>query len=326
MRRRAAVVLALAAWLAAAAFAHAAPEPFRDGGDPASLLRAARLARSGLSGESPARRRLLEAMVAGLREGGPVEAILAAHARAGAPSSVLLTGYYEPTLAARRHRGGGFRYPVYAVPGEPALRGLSRRAIDAGALAGRGLELFWLQDPIEVFFLHVQGSGRLELERGARARVGYAGDNGHAYHSIGKELVSRGVLAASQATAPAIKRWLRRHPERTSEILQTNPRFIFFREIEAPPGVGPPGALGVPLVAFRSVAADPEVVAPGTVGLLTATLPDGTSLRRVVVAMDAGAAIRGPARLDLFLGAGRRAELLAGELRARSRVVWLKPR
>jgi membrane-bound lytic murein transglycosylase A len=157
-------------------------------------------------------------------------------------------------------------------------------------------------------------------------RVGYAGTNGHPYRSIGSELVERGVFTPAEATAPAIKRWLRSHPGQTKALLETNARYVFFRELEIPAGAGPPGSLGVPLVPYRSVAADPAVVPPGSVGILRAPLPDGRELTRLVVAMDTGAAIRGVGRLDLFLGSGRDAERIAGELRSTGRIAWLEPR
>ncbi|MDG2307970.1 MAG: MltA domain-containing protein [Candidatus Binatia bacterium] len=311
---------AVFALLCVVVVAHAGT-PFRDDGDRESLLASLELARTGLQ-EDSARCRLLDEAIGRLAAGGSVDSVFAQRARSE-PVDVLLTGYYEPVLPARRERSPRFRYPLFRAPGNDAHRRASRRDIDQGALSGAGLELFWLDDPVESFFLHVQGSGRLDLGNGETARVGYAANNGRSYHSIGKELVARGEFFAKQATAPAIKKWLREHRGRLFEILHTNPRYIFFREVDAPPERGPVGAMGVALVPFRSVATDPEVTPMGSVGFLTAPMPDGSILRRVVVAMDQGAAIRGRTRIDLFAGAGAPAELIAGELRARAQVVWL---
>lgn len=298
-------------------------EGFVDGGTRESLGEAARNARSGLP-KGDVRRALLDRLSASLGEGREIDELVAGLGERTRSAEVLLTGYYEPVLAARRTPSRRFRYPLYRLPAD-ADRGRSRADIDAGALAGKSLELFWLDDPIESFFLHVQGSGRLDLGGGNTARVGYAGNNGRAYHSIGKELVARGAMTVREATAPAIKDWLRRHPQHRAAVLHTNPRYIFFREIDVPAHQGPNGGMGVPLVPFRSVAADPASTPLGSVGLLTAPMPDGRLLQRVVIAMDKGAAIRGAERLDLFVGAGDGAGELAGVLRAKARVVWIHP-
>ena len=235
---------------------------------------------------------------------------------------VLLTGYHEPILAGRRRRQGRFVLPILAMPQDPGPHP-TRAAIDGGVLANKGLEIFWVDDAIELFFLHIQGSGRLQLEDGRVIGVGYAGTNGRPYTAIGKVLVDLGEMPLGQATAPAIKAWLRANPTRVTSILHSNQRFVFFREIAVSEKSGPPGALGVALVPGRSVAVDSAVVPLGSVGLLEAPLPGGGTLRRAVVAMDRGAAIRGAGRIDLFLGAEPAAAELAGVLRARGRVRWV---
>lgn len=288
----------------------------------AALREALRSAQAGLRARGSPPSPLLARLSDGLGSGRSLDEVLAAETVPGPAAAVLLTGYYEPILAARWTRTQRFRFPLHGLPGG-ASRRASRAEIEEGALRGKALELFWLDDPIESFFLHIQGSGRLVLEDGSVVGVGYAGNNGHSYHSIGKELVARGELRAEEATAPAIKAWLRAHPAEQQEILRTNPRYIFFRETE-PGESGPVGALGVPLVALVSVAVDPDVTPLGSVGVLEAPLPDGSILEQVVVAMDTGAAIRGSHRVDLFIGAGREAGDLAGVLRSRGRITWLR--
>ncbi|HYC23121.1 MAG TPA: MltA domain-containing protein [Candidatus Bathyarchaeia archaeon] len=244
---------------------------------------------------------------------------------AGAPVPVLVTGYYEPTLRARRTPDASFRHAIYGRPddlgsGTPLP---TRAEIEAGALSGRGLELFWTDDPIELFFLQVQGSGRLELDDGTIVRVGFAGSNGQPYRAIGKDLVDRGALEPGTATAPAIKAYLRAHPDEIAPTLEANPRYVFFRVLDRPPEAGPTGSLGAELVPYRSVAIDPRSEPLGTIGVLATTLSGGRRLTTLVIAMDSGAAITGSGRLDLFLGAGPEAEAIAGELSSRGEVSWL---
>ena len=162
---------------------------------------------------------------------------------------------------------------------------------------------------------------------GSVVRIGYAGNNGSEYTSIGRVLLKRGAFAhAREVTAPAIKAYLRRHPALVDEILDQNERYIFFREVALATDAGPVGSLGVPLVEMHSVAADPKVAPAGRIGILHATLPDGRPLRTLVIVMDTGAAIQGEKRLDLFIGTGAAAGRVAGELRSRGRVSWLRLR
>jgi membrane-bound lytic murein transglycosylase A len=237
----------------------------------------------------------------------------------------VVTGYYEPTIAASERPNERFRHPLLKPPPRSAPRGPTRREIETGALAGRGLEMYWVEDPIELYFLQIQGSGRLRLTDGRTVRVGFAGANGWPYRSIGKLLIERGVFSSGQgASAPAIKRYLRSQPRATAaEVMRENPRYVFFRRLDVPPHLGPPGALGAPLVPFRSVAVDPRDVPLGSVGFLTVPLDESRILSAFVVAMDTGAAIVGRGRLDLFLGEGAGVERMAGELHARGRIIWL---
>lgn len=250
---------------------------------------------------------------------------LARSFHAGSARDVFVTGYHEPTLAARRTPDATFRHPLYRMP--PADRGSlpSRAEIEDGALAGRGLELFWTDDPVELFFLQVQGSGRLQLDDGSVVRVSYAGNNGRTYRAIGSVLVERGVYRRDEVTAPVIKAWLRANPSEAPELMRANPRYVFFSARPGGGDDGPPGALGVPLVPWRSVAVDPKEVPLGSIGRLVVPLPDGSTFDSLVIAMDTGTAITGAGRLDLFCGADERAERVAGELRHPGRISWLQP-
>jgi membrane-bound lytic murein transglycosylase A len=244
--------------------------------------------------------------------------------RAGPAREVFVTGYHEPTLAARRRPDAKFRHPLYRMPpgGGPLP---SRAEIDDGALAGRGLELFWTDDPVELFFLQVQGSGRLRLDDGAIVRVSYAGNNGRTYRAIGSVLVERGIYRRDEVTAPVIKAWLRANPSEAPALMRTNPRYVFFAARPGGGDDGPPGALGVPLVPWRSVAVDPKVVPLGSIGRLVVPLPDGSTFDALVLAMDTGTAITGPSRLDLFCGADDHGERIAGDLRHTGTISWLQP-
>jgi membrane-bound lytic murein transglycosylase A len=325
---------ALAALLVAAAAATTLAAPAAPA-DRASLRRAADEAsralarRAAAPGAAAATRRAARGLVllqeALAERGTPLDRALSRRFTTEPAREVFVTGYHEPTLAARRRPDARFRHPLHRPP--PERTGLpSRAAIEAGALAGRGLELLWTDDPVELFFLHVQGSGRVRLADGAVLRVGYAGNNGHAYRSIGAVLVERGVFRPVDATAPAIKAWLRAHPAEQAEILRQNPRYVFFRELPADGSEGPPGALGVPLVPYRSIAVDPKVVPLGSIGRLRVPLPGRPPFDAMVIAMDTGAAIAGPRRIDLFCGADDEAAALAGVLRHEGTIEWLAPR
>jgi membrane-bound lytic murein transglycosylase A len=246
--------------------------------------------------------------------------------RAGGDAKV--TAYYEPVLTARRRPDRRFRYPLYRPPSEEQLAALRRRLgrvptradIDGRqALVGLGLELAWVDDPVARFFLHVQGSGRLVFEGGGgEARVGFAGTNGLAYRSVGSVMLERGILERGGASAPAMRTWLAKHPDRRDALLAENPRYVFFRDTGAE---GPLGALGTTLVAGRSIAVDQRHVPRGVLAWLRSSRPlpgaDGRAsgkvpLHRFVFAQDAGAAIEGPARVDLFAGSGEDAGYEAG--------------
>ncbi len=233
----------------------------------------------------------------------------------------LFTGYFEPLLSGSRTRGGPWRWPLYRMPA-----GLSplpdRAAIDAGALDGMGLELLWVDDPVDAFFLHVQGSGRVRLEDGSEILVGYAGANGHSYTSIGKELIQRGEIAADDISMASIRSWLASHPGDAAGLMAVNRSYVFFHELE---GEGPVGAQGVPLTPGRSLAVDDAFLAYGVPVWLETTLPDGAPWRRLMIAQDTGSAITGAVRGDIFFGAGDWAASMAGALKSPGRSWVLLP-
>ncbi|WP_224014275.1 murein transglycosylase A [Paraburkholderia tropica] len=242
----------------------------------------------------------------------------------------LVTGYYEPLLHGSRTRHGIYQTALYRWPsGYRAGAALPPRAQleRAGILSGN--ELVWVDDPIEAFFLQVQGSGRIVMEDGSVMRVGFGGTNNQPYKSIGRWLLDRGELTPAQATMQGIKAWARANPTRVDALLDTNPRFVFFREMpsgdSSPQGGtdGPIGALGVPLTPERSIAVDPSSIPLGTPVFLTTTRPlTNTPLNRLVFAQDTGSAIKGGVRADYFWGLGDDAGDLAGKMKQGGRM-WL---
>lgn len=243
----------------------------------------------------------------------------------------LVTGYYEPIIDARPTPDAMFSAPLYRPPAEIKQAAgrqplWPREAIAAGVLAGRGLEIAWA-DPVDLFFLQIQGSGVLSLPGRQPLRVAFAGTNGHSYHPIGRDLIERGAIARAQMSMQAIERWLRDHPAEAEALMNRNPRYVFFRENNAP---GPLGASGAVLTAGRSLAIDPVHFAYGLPVWLD--LPDltdrgdGGGLQRLTVSQDTGYAIRGPARADFFWGAGAAAGEKAGRMKARGRLYMLLPR
>lgn len=239
----------------------------------------------------------------------------------------LFTGYYEPELNGARHPTGRFRYPLYRMPPEARAKTpwLTRREIlTSGVMENRGLEIAWVDDPVELFFLQIQGSGRIDLAGGGSMRVGYGGSNGHPYRSIGMELVRRGIYSAHQVSAQVIKNWVRRNPEAGQELLYHNPSYVFFREVShVGDHLGPLGAMNQPVTPLRSIAVDPEFVPLGAPVWLE---KDGAGkMRRLMVAQDTGSAIKGAQRADIFFGTGKAAGQAAGRLRDPGRMVVLLP-
>jgi membrane-bound lytic murein transglycosylase A len=265
--------------------------------------------------------------------------------------SGLFTGYYEAELKGARERGGRYTTPIHRVPadlvqadlgqfndefrgrtiagrldGGKLVRYADRAAIDRGALDGKGLELLWVDDPVDAFFLHVQGSGKVVLPDGSVARVGYAGNNGHGFVAIGRMLIDSGKVEREKMSMQAIRDWLRANPAEARALMHKNPRYIFFKEI--PGGDGPIGAQGVALSAGRSLAVDRRHIPLGVPIWLDTTMPGATDkkLRRLVVAQDTGAAITGPVRGDFFWGSGEKALAEAGKMRSKGGYFLLLPK
>jgi membrane-bound lytic murein transglycosylase A len=243
----------------------------------------------------------------------------------GAGNHALVTGYYEPELKGSRVQDAAHPYPLYRLPPNPTE--FDRAEIDGGALSGRGLELLWVNDRVEAFFLHVQGSGRVRLESGEVVRVGFAGTNEREYASIGKAMVDAGIMTKEEASLQTIRAYLNAHPDEIDSWLHRNPRYVFFKEAPADPSVGPIGAFSVPLTPGRSIAVDPAFVSLGLPVWLDTTEPrTNAPLRRLVVAQDKGSAIKGPGRIDLFWGAGHEAEAMAGPMRQQGTYWVIVPR
>lgn len=242
----------------------------------------------------------------------------------GAPA--LFTGYFEPQLDGAREPSVRFRYPVYRTPEEARDgRWVTRREIEEGGLLdGRGLEIAWVDDPVELFFLQVQGSGRIKLQDGTTIRVGYGGRNGQPYRSIGQELVRRGVFEAHQVSAQVIRNWVRNNPAAGRELLYHNPSYIFFREVDLPdPDLGPLGAMNRSITPLRTIAVDPDHTPLGAPVWIEKA--GAEPMNRLMIAQDTGGAIRGAQRADIFFGFGDAAGLAAGEIRDPGRMVVLLP-
>ncbi len=266
----------------------------------------------------------------------------------------LFTGYYEASARGARARSARYKVPVYRRPDDLVsvdlgrfdsdFRGRTiagrvnggrlvpyadRRAINRGHLAGRGLEILWLDDPVDAFFLEIQGSGRVTLDDGTVLRVGFAAKNGRPYTAIGRVLVDVGAMPPEQVSMQSIRAWLAANPGKARVVMERNRAFVFFRVLE---GDGPIGAEGVALTPERSLAVDRRFLAMGVPMFIAAAPEAGTAaeglapVRRLMVAQDTGGAIRGAVRGDIFLGWGEDAAARAGRMRLRGRAWILLPR
>jgi len=275
-------------------------------------------------------------------------------AGSGPSGRVLFTGYYEPVLKGSLVRTDLYRYPIYRRPDDAVVVHLgkfrekyrnerlvgrvengelvpywSREEIDgAGALENRGLEIAWFADPVDLFFLHIQGSGMICTDDGPCFQVSYAQSNGRPYRSIGKLLIDSGRATREDLSMQGIKRYLRERPEEIREILNHNESYVFFRTVEE----GPVGSIGVALTGGRSIATDPAVFPRGALAFVKTRKPaigpggeirSWVPLTRFVLNQDTGGAITGAGRVDLFFGRGREAEIAAGHLKEEGELYFL---
>ncbi len=242
-------------------------------------------------------------------------------------AEMLFTGYFEPELNGAPYRNSTYRYPVYKMPPEARASRpwLTRRQLlTSGVMKGRGLEIAWVDDPVELFFLQIQGSGRIRFPDGRVVRVGYGGANGHPYRSIGRELVRRGVYTAHQVSMQVIANWVRRNPVAGRDLLYHNAAYVFFREVnEVPPEKGPLGAMNRSITPLRSIAVDPRYTPLGAPVWIEKEGAD--PMNRLMIAQDTGSAIKGAQRADIFYGTGDEAGRIAGRTKDGGRMVVLMP-
>jgi membrane-bound lytic murein transglycosylase A len=258
----------------------------------------------------------------------------------------LFTGYYEPQVEGSRERTRIYRFPLLAKPddlieqtapdgtrryghvvGGQFAPYYTRAEIDHGALRRQRLDLLYLKSPIDLFFLQVQGAGRVELPNGLVVRVGYAGTNGQPYVPIGRVLSEAGDIPPDQVSAQTIRDWLQSHPRDAQAVMEQNPRYTFFRDLpNVSPDEGPPGTLGVQLTPLRSIAVDPARIPLGAPVWIDTTNVDGTQLQRLMLAQDTGTAMAGGLHLDIFYGWGDLAEDQAGRMQAQGRAWMLLPK
>jgi len=238
----------------------------------------------------------------------------------------LFTGYFLPELHGSYSRSERYNVPIYRQP-SGKLAHYSRTQIYDGALEGQGLELLWVDDLVDAFFMDVQGSGRIIMEDGSVKGVGYAGKNGKSYFAIGKELVDRGEIAKADVSMQTIRQWIKQHPDEGVQLMKKNASYVYFRFTDGNPSVGPTGAMGVPLTAQRSLAVDRHFLPLGIPIWLDAQHPaGGQRLKRLVMAQDTGGAIKGAVRGDFYWGQGSEAGQLAGPMKSRGRFYLLLPR
>ncbi|WP_090158702.1 murein transglycosylase A [Loktanella sp. DSM 29012] len=238
---------------------------------------------------------------------------------------MLFTGYFEPEIRGALQPSDTYRYPIYALPGD-GLEGIySRREIEEDLpFAGQGLEIAWLADPVDLFFLQVQGSGRIRLPDGGVIRVGYAGKNGRDYTSVGMALVERGEFTLDQVSAPTIRQWVRDNPVEGRNLLWLNDSYVFFREVnEVPADLGPLGAMNRSITTGRSIAVDPSITILGAPVWIEKQGRD--PINRLMIAQDTGSAIKGAQRADIFYGTGDAAGAAAGAIKDGGRMVVLMP-
>ncbi|MGQ3675035.1 murein transglycosylase A [Xanthobacter sp. TB0139] len=258
----------------------------------------------------------------------------------------FFTGYYEPEVAGALTQDETYNVPVLARPTDlvETPEGVRRQVADAalpayftraeiedGALAGRGLEIAYLKDPVDLFFMQIQGSARLRLPDGRVMRLNYAGKNGHPYVAVGRELIAKGLVPREEMSMARIRAYMTAHPQAGRALRRLNPSYVFFQAVDLKPGEGPMGAQGVPLTAGRSLAVDRRLHVYGSPVYVDAELPlsapgKSSPFQRLMIAQDTGSAIIGPARGDIYFGAGPKAATQAGRMRHGGNFTLLVPR
>ena len=235
-----------------------------------------------------------------------------------------MTGYYEPLIRGSYRRSGVYQTPVYKKP-PSNISCQPRASIVRGGLAGRGLELLWVNDPVDLFFLHIQGSGRVLLDDGRVIRIGYDGANSHAYYAIGKTFIERGIFSKDTVSLDNMKIWLRNHPNEAESIMSLNESYVFFRFLDEDGAIG---SQGISITPERTLAVDPKYISLGTLVWIhtPSPFPKHSPLQRMMVAQDTGGAIKGPLRCDFFWGFGRKAEQAAGCMNSQAEIYVLLPR
>lgn len=242
----------------------------------------------------------------------------------------FLTAYYEPVVEASFDKTETYSVPLYAKPDDMTEPYFTRAEIEDGALAERGLERLYLKNPVDLFFMQVQGSGKARLPDGSIRRIQYAGRNGQPYVTIAKVLITEGHLALADAHAEGVKAWLKAHPHEARRIMRLNTSYIFFDVLPDAGDKGPVGGASTHLIPHRSIAIDRTIWPYGLPFYIEAELPDGRGgvevMARLMIAQDTGSAILGPARADLFMGSGDEAGARAGLIRHRGEftVFWPK--
>jgi membrane-bound lytic murein transglycosylase A len=269
----------------------------------------------------------------------------------------FVTGYYEPVLEGSKTQTDVYNIPIYRRPSNLFVRGKTqgsaglpnggqvfrkigrrklvpyydRAQIEDGAIAGRGLEIAWLKNPTDLLFAQIQGSARIKLTDGSTVRINYDAHNGYPYTPVGRVLIDRGIIPKEQMSMQKIREWMEQNPDGAKELRRQNRSYVFFREVQLSDKDEPLGAQGVPLTPGRSIAVDKGLHVYGTPFFIEGELPieseqSKTPFRRLMIAQDTGSAIVGPARADLYFGAGADAGKVAGRLKQNARFVMLVPK
>jgi membrane-bound lytic murein transglycosylase A len=242
----------------------------------------------------------------------------------------FFTGYYETVIEGSRQRTAQYNVPVYRMPKSASLATADRLRIEDGLLAGKGLEICWLKNPVDAFFAQIQGSARVKLVGGDMMRIGYAGRNGLPYTAVGKFLIDRGIYTREEMSMDKIRTWMEANPEEGRELRRKNLSYVFFREVPMAKDEHSTGGQGVELTPLHSIAIDKSIHVYGTPVWIEAQLPIAsekpeTPFRHLAIAQDTGTAIVGPARADIFFGAGEDIGLIAGRIKQPGRFVMLVP-